>query len=215
MPRVLAGSVVLEAWRLTLDELAALLKSLDEQSRVGVTTRPGVILARLGERAVDVAVPPFAIVVSGVDPATLPAAFSKTPVAYVTARDTWLDLKWVSARTLLSVAEALKGCVLENNCGVVTLDENIEIRLGVVEEDCQEVHATGFYTAPYHYAGAKPGRPYTGEPGLVSQPGGYRLLEVLAGEKRVVNLKIPLKCREPATLYFLGLVDAILYLADR
>ncbi|WP_048162865.1 hypothetical protein [Thermogladius calderae] len=215
MPRVLAGSVVLETWRLTVRELVALLKSVDDQSRVGVTTRPGVILARLGERVVDVAIPPFAIVISGVDPATLPETLSKTPVAYVTARDTWLDLKWVSTRTLLAVAEALQECVLENNCGGISLDQNIEIRLGVVEEGCQEVYATGFYTAPYHYAGVKPGQPYTGEPGLVSEPGGVRLLEVSVGEKRVVNLKIPSKCRENAMLYFLSLLDVILYLADR
>jgi len=211
LPRVKAGSVVVETWRLGLDELISILRVLAGESRVGLLTRPSLIQVKVGNGVVYVAAPQFSLVVVGDEASSLPRSLLDNRRAYVLEGDTWLDLKWVEAGSLLAMLEGLIECARGSRCGRVGLDTRVDVYLELTNEECERISTTGFYTAPYHYIVEASHGDYGFEPGLTSYPRGGRLLELSYGERVSIRLKIPRGCRSFETALFIGLLDVLLY----
>jgi hypothetical protein len=211
---VKAGSVVVETWRLGLDELMSILRALARESRVGLLTKPSLVQVKVGNNIVYVAAPQFSLVVAGDNATSLPQGLLDNRMAYVLEGDAWLDLKWVEAGSLLALLEGLVECVRGSRCGRVELDNRVEVHLEPTDEECERILTTGFYTAPYHYVVEASQVGYGSEPGLTSYPGGGRLLELSYGEKVSIRLKIPHGCRSFETGLLIGLLDAFLYVLE-
>lgn len=214
MPRVKAGSVIVETWRLGLDELISILRVSARESRVGLLTKPSLVQVRVGNGVVYVAVPQFSLVVAGDNATSLPQGLLDNRRAYVLEGDTWLDLKWVGAGSLLALLEGLVECARRSRCGRVELDNRVDVHLELTNEECERILTTGFYTAPYHYVVEASQGGYGSEPGLTSYPGGGRLLELSIGEEVSIRLKIPHGCRSFETALLIGLLDAFLYVLE-
>jgi len=214
LPRVKAGSVIVETWRLGLDELISILRISAGESRVGLLTKPSLVQVRVGNGVVYVAAPQFSLVVAGDNATSLPQGLLDNRRAYVLEGDTWLDLKWVGAGSLLALLEGLVECARGFRCGKVELDNRVDVHLELTNEECERILTTGFYTAPYHYVVEASQGGYGSEPGLTSYPGGGRLLELSIGEKVSIRLKIPHGCRSFETALLIGLLDALLYVLE-
>jgi hypothetical protein len=211
---VKAGSVVVETWRLGLDELISILRVLAGESRVGFLTKPSIIQVKVGNGVVYVAVPQFSLVVVGDEASSLSQSLLGDRRAYILEGDTWLDLKWVEAGSLLALLEGLVECTRGSRCGRVGLDTRVDVYLELTNEKCERVLTTGFYTAPYHYVVEASHGDYGFEPGLTSYPGGGRLIELFYGGRVSIRLKIPHGCRRFETALLIGLLDALLYVLE-
>ncbi|WP_440060137.1 hypothetical protein ACSU1N_03030 [Thermogladius sp. 4427co] len=214
MPRVKAGSIVVEPRYFQVDWLLQLINGY-EGPRVGFLYRPGSIPVRIGMRILEVSVPPFSLVLEEYSGNLSQITSLGGRPYYVVSRDIWLDLKWFRREFILELLRALRRC-LEGPCHeILEYGQLLRIELETIDGACEKIVSTGFYTAPYHSIVESIRQGYGKEPGIIALPAGSRLITVDRREVfYTIKLRIPLECRGFDGAFFTSLVDTVLSIPE-
>lgn len=211
MPRVRAGSLLIEASLIDIGSLLCLLRSVPPHVRAGFLTRPSRAYVEEGGVVAQVAASQFSLIVEG----ELGSACGANPLRLV--RDAWLDVAWVAPGPLLEVVSLLDSCLREGKCGEANYGGMARVEVGLLNEPCSRVAVAGFFVAPFFFVDreAAAPNPRAGST-LISLPGNTPLLKVEGlGRPWAIKLAVPAGCggQSARTLLF-GLLDALLFAVE-